>query len=97
MEIFLFYEMRKNGGNKNRVFSTRGRFLCSCVLLRFGNTLMLTSLSDPPSEEHTHTGTSPTTVLQFYVELYAVHDKIASFFKLLNSKPRYIPPVYNGG
>jgi hypothetical protein len=24
MEIFLFYETRKNGGNKNRVFSTRG-------------------------------------------------------------------------
>jgi hypothetical protein len=24
MEIILFYEMRKNGGNKNRVAPTRG-------------------------------------------------------------------------
>jgi hypothetical protein len=32
----------------------KGRFLYSCVLLRFGNTLELTRLGAPPSGEHTH-------------------------------------------
>jgi len=38
MEIFLFYEMRKKGGNKKRVVYTRGgSFMSACVLLREGH------------------------------------------------------------
>jgi hypothetical protein len=63
MKIFLFYEMRKKGGNKKRVVLHKGRFmfLYSCVLLKFGNTLDLMPSSALPSGECTHTGTSPTT------------------------------------
>jgi hypothetical protein len=32
-----------------------------CILQRFGNTLGLMPSSAPPSREHTHIGTSPTT------------------------------------
>jgi hypothetical protein len=61
MEIFLFYEMRKKGGNKKRVVYTRGG---SCTLHFFKvweHTLGLSLSSAPPSGESTWTGTSPTT------------------------------------
>ncbi len=61
MELFLFYEMRKKGGNKKRVVLCKGRFLYSCVLLKFGNTLDLMPSSAPLSGECTCTGNSPTT------------------------------------
>jgi len=47
MEIFLFYETGKTGGNKKRVVLHEGRFLYLCLLLRFGNTLELTPLGAP--------------------------------------------------
>jgi hypothetical protein len=61
MEIFLFYEMRKKGGNKKRVVLCKGRFLYSCILVKFGNTLDLMPSSALPLGECTHTRTSPTT------------------------------------
>jgi hypothetical protein len=39
----------------------KGRFLNSCILLRFGKTLGLMLSSAFPSGEHAHIGTSPTT------------------------------------
>jgi hypothetical protein len=40
MEIFPFDNMRKKVGNKKEsCLLLKGRFLFSCVLLRFGNTL----------------------------------------------------------
>jgi hypothetical protein len=61
MEIFIFYEMKMKGGNKKRVVLHKGRFLYSCVLLKFGNTFNLMPSSAPPSGECTRTWTSPTT------------------------------------
>jgi hypothetical protein len=62
MEIFLFYEMRKKGGNEKRVVCIGGGGSCTHVFSwGFGNTLGLTPWSAPPSEEKHHTGTSPTT------------------------------------
>jgi len=61
MEIFLSYEMRKKGGNEKRVVYIGGRFLYSCVLLRFWEHPGAHAL-ECPSLRRTHcTGTSPTT------------------------------------
>jgi len=53
--------MRKKGGKKKENCFHKRRFLNSCVLLRFENTLGLKPSSAPPSREHTRMGTSPTT------------------------------------
>jgi hypothetical protein len=44
-----------------------------CVLLRFWNTLGLTSSGSPPSGEHTCTGNSPTTLVNDKCYLLANH------------------------
>ncbi len=65
MEIFIFYEMKKKGGNKKRVVLHKGRFLYSCVLLKFGNTFDLMPSSAPPLGECTLIGTSPIIQTQW--------------------------------
>jgi hypothetical protein len=71
MEVFLFYQMGKKQGNKKReskkrVVSVRGNegtFVCSCVLLRFGNALRLTAFECPSLRRNT---VALETPLQFY-------------------------------
>jgi len=58
MEIFLF---KKESRKLKESCLRKGRFLYSCVLLRYRNTIRLTPLSAPPSGEHTCVGTSPAT------------------------------------
>jgi hypothetical protein len=64
MEIFLFYKTGKKPGNQKKSClhkGRNGRFLYSCILLRFQNTLGIMSSGAPPSRERTHMTTSPAT------------------------------------
>jgi hypothetical protein len=63
MEKILFYETGKKQGNKKRVVYEGERFQFSCILLRFGNTLGLTTSGAPSSGECTRKeGTSATNI-----------------------------------
>jgi hypothetical protein len=56
-KYFLFYEMRKKRGNEKRF--TKGKFLYSCVPLRFWEHPRAHALKCPSLGRKHHTGTSP--------------------------------------
>jgi hypothetical protein len=52
-KYFLLYEMGKKQGNQKRALLHKGRFSYSCVLLRFGNTLVQAHALECPSLRRT--------------------------------------------